>query len=166
MKTFLVTQWFHLLIYATLNVAIPTHKELWKPAPIRIKTDHRIMAARVFMKTPSHTDLDWTPHIDGLHDYLYQFHGRAMYKGRPAANASVVLRLTTKRDSIVRGAITDADGNYTIEMMVCGKNTEAVRWVMQSYTPDSQPVELEGSRIILQEDERIVVQNGQDLLAS
>ena len=162
----LLNNWLHLLIYATLSTGISTHRELWKPGIAPVAPQHRIHHAAVAPRQIPHQNLTWTPRISGLHDYQYQFRGRALYKGLPVAHASVVLRVMTNRDSIVRGAITDADGNYAIEIMVCGKSMDSVQWVMRSYTPESRPVELEGSRIIMQEDEKVIVQSGLDLLAS
>ncbi len=83
-----------------------------------------------------------------LYHFTYIFEGKANLKGAPCPNASVLARLTSDDRTVVKGAVTEADGSYRLEVTIDAQDKAPVDWELKAYTPDFKPVELAGRKIV------------------
>jgi hypothetical protein len=100
--------------------------------------------------------------------YTYLFEGKATYRNQPCANASVLVRLLSGEKTVAKGSVTEADGSYSIEVVIDAAPDAPVDWTMEAYTPDFNKVEMKGRRIVQREEESkpVIVTNAVDFLAS
>jgi hypothetical protein len=82
------------------------------------------------------------------------FVGKATYHGQPSPNASVLVRVLSGDQTVTKGAITGADGSYSIQVALDAEDKAPIDWTMEAYTPDFQKVEINGSRIVQDSDEQ------------
>jgi hypothetical protein len=88
-----------------------------------------------------------------LHRYNYVFNGKATLHGEHCANASVLIRLIAGDRTVTKGALTDANGDYSLEVAIDAQDKSPVDWTMDAYTADFQKVELSGRQIVQREVE-------------
>jgi len=94
----------------------------------------------------------------GLHKYLVNFAGLATYQGKPCANASILVRISTVDSSQAVGIITQPDGTYTTQILVEAMPNQPIDWIVEGYTPEFKKVEIVGRKIGTNEDNTIGVQ--------
>ena len=154
---------FMVALYVLAGKPVPTHRELWRPATRRdFQYHHQLVFHRgrhlsdpVARKDPS------------LHSYTCSFAGVATLNGQPIANASIILRIRTSVVNITRRTRTDEDGHYGLDVRLTGLLYEPLLWEIQAFTPYSQPIQLEGARILMNENdsEPAIVDNSVEFTA-
>ena len=55
--------------------------------------------------------------------------------------------------TVAKGAVTNADGTYSVEIVIDAQDRAPVDWTMEAYTADFNKVELSGRRIVQREEE-------------
>jgi len=146
-------------LLGTQNTA--THPEAWKAVHPNTVA---VAAAGVRDSIgPGFKDLE-TDHR--MHQYTYQFHGRAMYQGKPCPQANVIVRLLSPSENQTQTLLTDENGFYSAEFHIVSRRNAPIDYWMQAYTPDSRRADLEGRKIAMREDETMVVENQFSLLPS
>jgi hypothetical protein len=81
--------------------------------------------------------------------YTYVFAGKAVQNGQPSANTRVTVHLITSDTTLVREAITDAEGTYNLTLPVTGEPSETVHWEISALTPEMKQASLEGHQILM-----------------
>lgn len=158
MSIALAKEFVAIALYVLGGVPIDTHKDLHRPAGLHHQGGLKDRIGPGFQGAPSVQDIR-------LRTYLYQFEGKAMFKGRPCAGAKVILRLITSRTSEIRQTATGEDGSYQIAIKIEGSRHEPVDFSMNAYTPDMRRVEFVSRRIVMREDEdTVTVHNTLNLL--
>lgn len=99
-----------------------------------------------------------------VHEFTYIFEGKGTYLGQPCSRASVLVRLSTPRTEVYQGAVTDADGNYSVSLKINASDNEPVDFSVEAYNPDFQKIELVGRRIVMHEDSTVTVQKPLDFI--
>jgi len=133
--------------HAPMSITAPVRP----PAIVRAKPYHApIKTTRMAIPDPNSMRLNSDPI---LHHFTYIFAGVASYKGEPCAKASVLVRLISGDVTVAKGAVTDADGSYSVEVSIDAQDMSPVDWSMEAYTPDFKKVELGGRRIVQREEE-------------
>lgn len=149
------------VLYLLGQVPTESNRDLWKPAakadaPVVAQVKDKIGPAAPWDTAALYPD-------KSLRSYTFRFEGRATHAGKPVPNASVLVFLTTSQGRQTQGVTSDENGFYSIEVSLEGSRNEPIDWSMTARTPDSQQVELVGRRILMHEEETIMVQNPLEL---
>jgi hypothetical protein len=96
------------------------------------------------------------------HRYTYLFEGTLDYDAIHHPKAQVVVRLTSPHGSIQRLARVDHEGHYSLELAIDAAYHEPVDWSMQAAVAGAPSQALYGRRIVMDDDEIIVVRDGHD----
>lgn len=160
----------HTIVIALLSLfgsSVDTHRDLWKPA-VRHPTKASWMVVRDHVKDKIGPAAPWVnPGFDrSLRRYTFNFEGKTTVREQPVSGALVRLRLTTSEGETNFETRSNEAGQYSIEVSLNGLESEPIDWSMTAQTTDLRQVEFVGRKILMREDDTIMVQNPIDLQPS
>ena len=122
--------------------------------PARIPPPARIVSKpRPLMKTKPMSDSMMFHTMPFVHHFNYIFEGKATFHHEPCAMASVLVRLISGEQTAAKGAVTESDGSYRIEIPIEAEGHASVDWTIEAFTADFDKVELSGRKIVQREEE-------------
>lgn len=101
------------------------------------------------------------PKPEAIRQYTYLFEGTASSEDRTALpGANVLVQIRSPRGTQIQIAKADGDGRYSMAVQIEAADHDPVDWILNTYLTDGEQLGVDGRRIVLKDDEVIVVHDG------